>query len=252
MPTATLYAQVTGWLCVLLLGMLLYRAAAGKILKVYPFFYIYVTLIFITTAVGLSVQWTNNERYRIYYWLVEAAISLLGMGITWEIHQHILAFYAGVRRLASMLLSVIFALVLFVSTAGRGDGRFSLVALERDLRMVQAIVLLILFALIAFYAIPLGKNVRGIAIGYIFGVATSVLNLSLRYYLGDAFIPVWKYGRPIEYLAGLVIWCVTLWSLQPEPAPPNEDIERDYEWVSGQAVHAMVRLRTHLIHPDRS
>jgi hypothetical protein len=252
MPTATPYAQVTGWLCVLLLLALLYRAAAGKTLKVYPFFYLYVTHILVTTALGLSVRWSHDGTYRVYYWVVESIITLLGMGITWEIHQRILAFYPGVRRLASMLLSVIFALVLVFSTAGRGDGPFSLVALERDLRTVQAIVLLILFALVAFYAIPLGKNVRGIAIGYVFGVATSVLNLSLRYYLGDAFIPVWKYGRPIEYLAGLAIWCVTLWSLQPEPAPPNEDIQRDYEWVSGQAVHALVRLRTHLIHPDRS
>jgi hypothetical protein len=109
---------------------------------------------------------------------------------------------------------------------------------------------LILFALVVYYAIPVGKNVRGIAIGYVFGIATGVLNLSLRYYFGGAFAPVWKYGRPIEYLVSLVIWLVALWSYQEEPTPPNDNIERDYEWASAQALQAMMRLRRQLIHPD--
>ena len=252
MPTATRYIQVTGWLCVLLLLLLLYRAVAGRTWKVYPLFYSNTALVLLTTIVGLSVKWANDGTYRAYYWVMECISLLLGAGVTWEIHKKILAYYPGVRRLALMLLSIIFALVLFVSAAGHGDGRFSLVVLERDLKTVQAIVLLILFALVAYYAIPLGKNVRGIAIGYVFAVATSVLNLSLRYYIGKPFYPVWMYGRAIEYLAALAIWCTMLWSYQPDPAPPNEDIERDYEWVSGQAMQAMVRLRTHLIHPDGS
>jgi hypothetical protein len=252
MPTTALYVQVTGWLAVVLLLLLLYRAATGKILSVYPLFYSYIAHVLIATIVGLTVKWANPGTYRVYYWVAEAVSSLLGMGVTWEIHRRILANYSGVRRLAGMLLSIIFALVLCFSAAGRGGARFSLVTAERDLRTVQAIILLILFALVAYYAIPLGKNIRGIAIGYVFGIATAVLNLSFRYYFGDAYIPIWKYGRGIEYLAGLTIWCVTLWSLQPDPAPPDKEIEPDYEWVSGKAVQTMDRLRTHLIHPDGS
>ena len=104
----------------------------------------------------------------------------------------------------------------------------------------------------AYYAIPLGPNVRGIAIGYVFLVATSVLNLSLRYYFGAAFQRIWNYGAPLEFTAALGIWTATLWSYHPNPEPPNQDMERDYEWLSGQAIRAMARLRTHLIHPDGS
>lgn len=251
MPTAMPFVQVTGWLCALLLLTILYRAVVGRTLKLYPFFYSYTLHILLTTVVGLSVRWSGKDAYRVYYWISELISTLLGMGITWEIHRRVLAHYPGVRRLAVMLLGTIFALVLFFSAAGTGDRVFSLVALERDLRTVQAIILLTLFALVAYYAIPLGKNIRGIAIGYVFGIATSVLNLSLAYYFGKSFYPVWTYGRPIEYLAGLTIWCAMLWSYQPDPAPPG-DIERDYEWVSGQTVHALARLRTHLMHPDGS
>jgi hypothetical protein len=151
-----------------------------------------------------------------------------------------------------MLLLIIFALLFFISAAGGTDMPSSLLVLERDLRAVQAIVFLILFAVVGYYAIPMGKNVRGIAIGYVFGIATALLNLGLRYYFGESFDRIWRYDRPIAYLAALTIWGVTLWAYQRDPTPPQEDIERDYEWVSGQAVQAMVRLRAHLIHPDGS
>ena len=251
MSTAALFVQVTGWLSVALLLLLLSRAVVCRTLKVYPLFYSYAACVLVRTAVGITVRWSSGT-YRVYYWVGEWISLLLGLGVTWEIYRKILAHYPGVRRLAWMLLSVIFALVTVVSAAGRGEGRFSLLVLERDLRTVQAIVLLILFALVPYYAIPLGKNVRGIAIGYIFGVATAVLNLSLGNYIGKAYYPMWNYSRAIEYMATLGIWCATLWSYQPDPAPPNDNVERDYEWVSGQAMQAMARLRTHLIHPDGS
>jgi len=246
-----LYSKVMGWACVLLLGLLACRALAGGTLKKYPAFYSYAMTVLLTTVVGLGV--TRGRSYFYFYWVSEFIVLLLGIGVTWEIYMRVLAYYPGVRRLAWMLLSIIFSLVVVAhSAAGHPTQAFSFVALERDLRTVQAIVLLTLFALVAYYAIPLGQNVRGIAIGYIFLVATSVLNLSLRYYFGASFHPFWKYGGPLEFAVALGIWTATLWSYQPNPKPSNEDLELDYEWLSGQAIRAMVRLRTHLIHPDNS
>src|ERR1051326_4557476 len=107
MPTATLYGQVTGWLSVLSLALLLYRSVAGRTLKLYPVFYGYVALVLLTTAIGLSVRWADAGAYRLYYWVVQSALLLMGVGVTWEIYRKILARFPGVRRLACMLLSVI-------------------------------------------------------------------------------------------------------------------------------------------------
>jgi hypothetical protein len=245
-----LYAKVMGWGCSLLLLILACRAVAGGTLRKYPLFYSYAISVLLTTVVGLGV--TRGRTYFFYYWTSEFIGMLLGLGVTWEIYMRVLAHYPGVRRLAWMLLAIIFTLVLAHSATRGPTGAFYYLTLERDLRTVQAIVLLTLFALVAYYAIPLGHNVRGIAIGYVFLVATSVLNLSLQYYFGKAFHPFWKYGGPLEFAAALAIWTTTLWSYQPNPEPVNQDVELDYEWLSGQAVRAMVRLRTHLIHPDGS
>jgi hypothetical protein len=246
------YAKIMGWSCALLLMVLIYRGAVAGTLKSYPIFYSYAAAVLLTTTAGLSVTWANAQTYRLYYWTSEFGVLLLGAGVTWEIYMRVMAHYPGVRRLAWMLLSVIFILVLVHSAAESPTGKFSYVALERDMRTVQAIVLLVLFALVAYYAIPLGQNVRGIASGYVFLVAASVLNLSLRYYIGNSFQPIWNYGAPLEFTAALGIWTATLWSYHPGQEAPNQDMERDYEWLSGQAIRAMVRLRTHLIHPDGS
>jgi hypothetical protein len=257
MPNGTPYVYITGWLCIALQVLLVYRAFIGKTVRVYPIFFTYTAYLLAAHVIGLTVTWGTKGAYSAYYWTTEAVTTVLGVGVTWEIHRRVLARYPGVRRLACMLLIVIFGIVVIISTAGHDEGVVStltsrLVVAERDLRTVQAIVLLILFSLVAYYGIPLGRNVRGVAIGYGFGIATAVLNLSLAHYFGTAFYPIWRYGRPLEYLAALGIWCVALWAYQPDPTPLKAEIEEDYEWVSEQAVHAMVRLRTHLIHPDRS
>src|SRR5437764_535244 len=100
MSPAMIYAQVTGWLCVALLGLLLFRAVAGATLKVYPLFYSYIAHVFVTTIIGLSVRWPDKGSYRVYYWVVQSISLLLGIGVTWEIHRRILNRYPGVRRLA--------------------------------------------------------------------------------------------------------------------------------------------------------
>src|SRR5579883_2666720 len=144
MPTDRLFVQVTGWMCVGMLGLLLFRSVAGKKLRVFPFFYSYIAHILITTVIGLSVRWPTPQAYRTYWWVVECISTLVGIGVTWEIHRKILVHYAGVRRLVAMLLSIIFGSVLLASAATRGDERSSMLALDRDVRTVQAIVLLIL------------------------------------------------------------------------------------------------------------
>src|SRR6185369_10590566 len=106
-PTATTYVQVTGWLCVTILQLLLYRAFVGKTLRAFPLFYCYVAPIWLTTVIGLSVRWPSPTSYRAYWWVVECISMLAGIGVTWEIHKRILTPYPGVRRLAGMALSTI-------------------------------------------------------------------------------------------------------------------------------------------------
>src|SRR5260370_38957290 len=69
---------------------------------------------------------------------------------------------------------------------------------ERDLRIVQLALLIGLVSLFASYAIPLGRNLKGIIYGYGLFIATSVAHLTLRDYLGDSFQLACQYFMPIR------------------------------------------------------
>ena len=148
---------------------------ANKSLSLWPLFGIGVgvsLLFFVVGWAGYIVITIGRRNSLCCFW----APVLRG-----NLHASI-GSLSGCSQLAWMLLSIIFTLVLIHSAAEGPVGKFSYVALERDMRTVQAIVLLTLFALVGYYGIPLGSNVRGIATGYVFLLATSMLNLSLRYY----------------------------------------------------------------------
>ena len=101
---------------------------------------------------------------------------------------------------------------------------------ERDLRIVQVALLIGLVALFAYYAIPLGRNLKGIIYGYGLFVVTSVVNLTLRDYLGDSLQHWAQYIQTVCYLLVLWVWCRTLWAYAPVPEPELEPtIEVDYQ-----------------------
>jgi hypothetical protein len=92
------------------------------------------------------------------------------------------------------------------------------------------VLLIGLVGLFASYAIPLGRNLKGIIYGYGLFTATSVAHLTLRDYLGDSFQRAWQYIQPICYLVVLVVWCLALWSYAPIPQPTTRPrLEADYE-----------------------
>ena len=123
---------------------------------------------------------------------------------------------------------------------------------ERDLRIVQLALLIGLVGLFASYAIPLGRNLKGIIYGYGLFTATSVAHLTLRDYLGDGFQRAWQYIQPICYLVVLVVWCLTLWSYAPIPQPTNEPrLEADYESLVAATKRKVRSARSYVLRAMR-
>lgn len=155
--------------------------------------------------------------------------------VVWEVYKIALARYPGASRVARnvVLFLFIFAIgrviVQVWNSPTRTPGATTLQT-ELDLRGVQAATLAGLVALFAYYAIPLGRNLKGIIYGYGFFLGTRLLNLELRDYLGSGFQHAWQYTSAASYLAVLVVWCWTLRSYVPVPEPdPEPCLEADYE-----------------------
>lgn len=125
--------------------------------------------------------------------------------------------------------------------------------LERDLRAAQAILLLVIVALVAYYRVPIGKNLRGIIVGYGVFICASVVSLTLRAYLGKSFQSWWQYLQPAAYDLTLLIWCASLWSYEANPKPKARlELEFDYEAFAAQVSRALARARTYLSRTARS
>ncbi len=161
----------------------------------------------------------------------------MGCGVTWEIFRLILGRYPGAGRMARNVLAFVLIMALSKGLVGtwnsNGSWGFALLELERNLRAIQALALIVLVLLVAHYHIPFGGYARGVLAGYGLFVATFVVALTLRASIGQTFQTAWVYIQPLCYAASLGIWCVSLWveegSLVEESQPK---IEEDYKSIA--------------------
>jgi hypothetical protein len=245
------------WAASALEGLLLIRAIKGGFFKRYPVFYVYLSYVFLESLLRFCVYILKPGFYPKFYWYTQFLSVALGYGVIWEIFRQALAQYPGAARMARNVLSIVFVVVVsktFVNTlSGPAWSPAKTTAeLERNLRTVQAILLVIIVGLMVYYVIPAGRNLKGMVLGYGFFIGASVINLALRSHFGKEFQGWWQYLPAMTYSVTLLIWCFTLWSFQANPQPESEvEIERDYELLAARTVKLLMQARVHLVRAIR-
>jgi hypothetical protein len=247
-----MFSQLILWTCNFLEAVLLLRAVRGRFFAKYSLFYAYLLCVLLRSLAGFYIMLWHAELYRSFYWETQFLDTLLGCGIIFELYRQGLVHYPGAARMARNVLAFVFAIVISKVLANALSGPvWSSVAttadLERDLRMVQSVFLIALFALFCYYAIPLGKNLRGMMLGYGLFLGTSVINLTFRTQLGSAFQVWWVYLQPLSYVLVLAIWCPALWAYAPMPLPaPESKLEYDYQLLSAGTRRRVAVVRNYL------
>ncbi|HTX14018.1 MAG TPA: hypothetical protein VMD77_01900 [Candidatus Baltobacteraceae bacterium] len=238
------------------LGVLLQGLRARLIVK-YSFFYAYVFSTFLATILAF-ILWklASASAYQKGYWIMQFATLLLGCGIILEIFRHALSPYKGAEKFATAVGLFTFGGVfcfalgyrLVVSSPDR-----ALFELERNVRTVQALLLFGIFAVISYYGIPLGKNIKGMIAGYGLYIITSLFALALRVYAGPRFNSIWNVVQPLSFVGSFAIWLAALWSFYPNPAPdPAIPLENDYEALATRTRRTLASMRSHLTRTARS
>ncbi len=245
--------SLTVWLMTIALeGLLLFRAARGGFLKKYVPFYVYVSFVFCLSSVRLVIYLAEPTYYQSFYWHTQPLSVFVGCVVVWEIYRRALGRFPGAARMARNLLLLILLIVVAkvlanVPNVSAGWLTGTTAELERNLRAVQAVLLMGLVTVIASYRIPLGRNLWGMLLGYGLFVGTSVINLTLRVLLGDSFQTAWQYLQPLLYLTVLCVWCVMLWSYEAAPLPKTEPkIEHDYQLLAAATKKSLLRARAYL------
>jgi len=244
--------QILWWTANFAEVLLLARSIQGKFVKRYPTFYFYLISVLIVSLLRFAVFTFRPGSYPAFYWYTQYFAATIGYAVILEIYSQAFKKYRGAVRVANGLLLCILAAVLLKIIAGAVSGSGwspgeTMAALERDMRALQAALLLVIIALLAYYKIPTGRNLMGIVVGYGFYVATSVVSVGFGSLPGFGPRPGWRSVLPITYLAALSIWCFTLWSYHPNPEPsPGSKIERDYMVLSEQTKRILARARSYL------
>lgn len=221
------------WLGILLEALLLVRGLQEKLVRHFPIFYSYILFVFVEEFLRFSVYRWFSSHYSQVYWATQFLSLVIGSAVILEIYRVGLRSFPGTARMARYLLLIVFGAVFAKTLANPSGGLFwwfakrSLV-LERNLRIVQALAILTLVSLFLWYAIPFGKNLKGIVFGYGLFIAMSIVQLTLSYTWGNIRL-FWPYVQPVSYLLVLGLWASALWSVQPVPeGKPAMQLEDDY------------------------
>ncbi len=205
--------------------LLLVRSVQTKTFTKYIYFYAYISCVFIVSA-GLFVWHSKLEFYEAWYWPTQFATLAMGCGVVLEIVRQALAAYPGAERIARWASWAVF-IVTFCFVEWRVASRAvwstaaATVELERDLRVIEALVLATVLAIVFYYRIELGKNVAGMIVGFGAYVGVSLTALALRSFLGSSFDAIWGVLQTAAYFFALIVWTITLWSYKPNPGPPD-------------------------------
>lgn len=248
----SLFSAAIWWLLDLTLVCVLYRGWKAKMLARYRYFYWYLLSVLCSEAIRAALWVKDPADYSLVWWVTEGVTAVAGFGVTWQIYTRILAPYEGVNRMARVVLSFLFFAVLVKAAIGFAeDFPGNTADLERDLRSLQALLLVAIIALMARYALPAGRNVRAMLLGYGLYIGTNLVAVSLRSVLGSSFEVWWRFLPEVEYSVTLIVWCAGMWSYSPDPVP-DFALEMDYEHISAQTLRGLERLRSHLTQPWRT
>jgi hypothetical protein len=249
------------WGGTLLLAGLLWRMVSVGLHTRLPFFTAYLGGA-LTEGIGLLFfQPVTSHSYLVAYWSLEFLTAVLSFGIPWQGYTEALAAFPGVRKMARAALGILFAIVgakTLVALVGNAllenrhhDVTTAISEFERDLRLLLALSLLALAGLAVHYAIPIGRNVLFMVIGYGAYLGVRVATLNVLFDSGLVLRPWVNLLLQAGWNIAAVIWFVGMWSYAPTPSP-EAPLECDYERSSRQTMRALGQIREYVVHCWRS
>ena len=207
--------------------------AATSRLRQYPFFFSYATLQVLRSLIELALRGNSYQSYRIYfgfYWTAEAVIVLLNFAVLYEVARSVLRPYPSlppwVRALPLHAVGAVAALgIVFASLQTVTDPSWivaRILILETIARFAQATLLLLLFALAAFFRLQWKHLSLGIALGFGLYACVCLAAVAMRGHFGPRQDFIFALINSLAYNCACVIWLA--YAFQRESAPVTTKI----------------------------
>lgn len=204
-----------------LLGVtILVRGGRGGFLSKFSVFYSYLTYFLVTGLVIHLIDAVAPQYFVTLFWLRFFTLVIAEFALLVEVGDHIFEPYPALRGLGRSvtlgITGVFFVLYILPALMEARPSSIAVLDLVKRSALTKGIIIVALFAAARHYAIPVGRNVVGIALGLAAYLAIHTANFALAEHLGrEAYAPVFSTVGPLSQVFSLVIWTITLWRYEP-------------------------------------
>jgi hypothetical protein len=233
-------------------AVILLRSFRSRMLASYPLFYAYMACVLLTELSRYLLHAMNSPLWVNWYWGTEFLCLLMGYFVIFDILEKTLAPYEGPKKFARNVGLLVFASVVAFTTIqliarNRFAQGLTSVEVDRNLRSAELVLLGGVLLIVANYGIPIGRNLKGIILGYGLYVAAVVMDDAARSYLGRSFQGIFSAVKSYSYFATLLVWAVALWSYHPNPVPSEPgNLNGDYQVMVTKTKNALGAVRSQL------
>jgi len=216
-----------------------------KLVQIFPVFFTYSVLIPTREALLFVVRKSPNA-YSGAYWLSEAIVVAVSLGVICEVIWHVMRPYSLLRRYAlrfswlaaAAALAVALMMFLSASRSAQPDPLFeTIILLERSVRFLQACWLIVLILLMSRLGLTWQYYAAGITTGFGVYAAADLVLLELRAHLHWITDGTLVLLNSTSYNAAVIVWA--LYFVRPRlktgivvASLPNTEISRWNEELS--------------------
>jgi hypothetical protein len=243
-----MFAQAIWLAGIFLEALLIVRIWRTRNAREYPLFFSYVIFVLVQEILSYLVAHLRPAFYPGFYWSTEFIGVFAGCAVVLEFAWIGLLQFPGVAKLARVALVATFSLtvgkVLLTGMQGALGWSVSLIVqLERDMRFVQIAAILSLLLLFLRYQVPLGRNLRGIILGYGLFLAIDIVNLTYLERLGEMVKSMASHIQSSAYFFALCVWTAFLWLRVAQPATAGAPSETGYNEILGRTREQLARTQ---------
>ena len=227
---------------------LLYGAWKCRLYRQLAFFSAYIVLVIVQELFGWWVSktpWFYSDAYYYIFWSTQLVLSLLRLLTIAEIAKRSLRGYPAIWTLAWQILSGAAVILLSWATYSAVPywhhvKRFIAVGGQR-FELMQAVLLLLVLALVAYYHLRVAPLYRFVLIGICIYAAVTVADSQLYLLNSKMADSIFGYVRQGSYSISLAVWTYAVWRWGRTPAtPPDLISQQKYDELSPQ-VHDRLR-----------
>ena len=189
---------------------------AKRLWRNFPLFSLYAVSNFLATAglYALKAAGGSPRQFFYAYWVCEGIAVLLGFGVVYEIFRTLFGEYSALRRLAiggfRWALTALVLLGIVVAYAQSSGDKNPLMAgvllVEETARTIEVGLLMFLFLFSKAFGLHWRQHIFGIAMGLGIFVATELVGVATRAYLGPIAFQTFAVARGVAFDMSVLVW----------------------------------------------